>query len=252
MTFDERLTTPDASGPTRAAPSIADRATALIEVLVCSDYPTQFALATLFGALGFRPFDAHGTLQVGYVVWLSLLDACLLVGLIVALLAAHGERPSEVFFGGRPAARELSTGVPMIVIALGLGIAVLAPIQHFAPWLHTVPHNPLEALMRSPRNALLFAGVVIVAGGIREEVQRAFILHRFEQSLGGGAIGVVLSSAAFGAGHLLQGADAAIATGVLGAFWGIVYLRRRSILAPMVSHAGFDLLQIAQALAMGY
>jgi membrane protease YdiL (CAAX protease family) len=93
---------------------------------------------------------------------------------------------------------------------------------------------------------------VIVAGGIREEIQRAFLLHRFEQWLGGGGVGVLVTSVAFGAGHLIQGVDAAIATGLLGAFWGVVYLRRRSIVAPMISHAGFDLLQIAfQFLAVG-
>jgi membrane protease YdiL (CAAX protease family) len=32
----------------------------------------------------------------------------------------------------------------------------------------------------------------------------------------------------------------------MGAFWGVVYLRRRSCVAPMVSHGGFDLLQVAQ------
>ena len=40
----------------------------------------------------------------------------------------------------------------------------------------------------------------------------------------------------------------ALATGLLGAFWGAIYLRRRSAIAPMVSHAGFDLLQILQFL----
>jgi NhaP-type Na+/H+ and K+/H+ antiporter len=59
-------------------------------------------------------------------------------------------------------------------------------------------------------------------------------------------VGVIVTSVAFGAGHLLQGYDAAIATGLLGALWGVVYLRRRSAVAPMVSHAGFDLLQIVQ------
>jgi membrane protease YdiL (CAAX protease family) len=93
--------------------------------------------------------------------------------------------------------------------------------------------------------------VVIVAGGIREEIQRAFLLRRFEQWLGGGAIGVITTSIAFGGGHLLQGVDAAIATGMLGAFWGLVYINRRSVVAPMVSHAGFDLLQILQFLALG-
>jgi membrane protease YdiL (CAAX protease family) len=87
---------------------------------------------------------------------------------------------------------------------------------------------------------------VLVAGGVREEIQRAFLLHRFEVWLGGGAVGVMVTSVAFGAGHLLQGYDVAIVTGLLGAFWGVVYLRRRSAVAPMVSHAGFDLLQILQ------
>ena len=51
-------------------------------------------------------------------------------------------------------------------------------------------------------------------------------------------------STACGLGHLLQGRDAAITTGVLGAFWAIVYLRRRSSIAPMVSHAGFHALEV--------
>ena len=61
----------------------------------------------------------------------------------------------------------------------------------------------------------------------------------------------MVTSVAFGAGHLMQGTDAALATGLLGAFWGVVYLRRRSAVAPMVSHAGFNLLQIVQFLTTG-
>jgi len=88
-------------------------------------------------------------------------------------------------------------------------------------------------------------------GYVREEIQRAFLLHRFEEWLGGRAVGVIVTSAAFGAGHGLQGVDAGVATGLLGAFWGVIYLRRRSAVAPMVSHAGFDLLQIVQFLIAG-
>jgi membrane protease YdiL (CAAX protease family) len=64
-------------------------------------------------------------------------------------------------------------------------------------------------------------------------------------------VGLVVTSVAFGFGHLIQGVDAAVATALLGAFWGMVYLRRRSTVAPMVSHAGFDLLQIVQVIAVG-
>jgi membrane protease YdiL (CAAX protease family) len=34
-------------------------------------------------------------------------------------------------------------------------------------------------------------------------------------------------------------------TAGLGAIWGAVYLRRRSLVAPAVCHAAFDLIQVA-------
>jgi membrane protease YdiL (CAAX protease family) len=230
-------------------PPLAGRVVAAIEVLLCSDFLTQFALGGTLAALGYQPY-VNGRLSVWYVVGLSLGDAILLVALILVLLYAHGERPRNVLFGGRPIAPDVVAGVPMIFAALGIGLVVLLTIQRFIPGLHTVEQNPLQALLRSPRDAWLFALVLIAAGGVREEIQRAFLLHRFEVWLGGPLVGVIVTSAAFGAGHVLQGADAAITTGVLGAFWGIIYLRRRSCVAPMVSHAGFDLIQIVQFLSV--
>jgi membrane protease YdiL (CAAX protease family) len=232
-------------------PPLAQRIVALIEVLLCSDYPTQAALAATFAFLGYGPYAANGDLRVGFVVALSLLDTALLGGLIVFFLYAHGERPRDVFLGRRRVSHEARFGVPLIFVALTMGIIILATIQQYVPSLHTVEKNPLQALIRTPRDAWLFALVVVVAGGVREELQRAFLLHRFEVWLGGGTVGLAVASLAFGAGHLIQGVDAAIATGTLGAFWGIVYLRRRSVVAPVVSHSGFNLLQILQFLVTG-
>ena len=41
-----------------------------------------------------------------------------------------------------------------------------------------------------------------------------------------------------------------IATGLLGFVWGLVYIARRSIVAPMVSHAAFNLTQLLKHLAL--
>jgi membrane protease YdiL (CAAX protease family) len=179
----------------------------------------------------------------------SLLDTVAVVGLVVLFLRAHGERPRDVLVGERRVAAEAAVGIPLIVMALAIAFTVVLAARQLMPSLHTVETNPLQGLLGSRRNAWLFAFVVIVAGGIREEIQRAFALHRFDVWLGGGTAGVIVTSIAFGAGHLIQGADAALATGLLGAFWGVVYLARRSAVAPIVSHAGFDLLQIAAFLA---
>jgi len=241
--------TPDTqtSGPT---PTLAERAAALLEVLICSDYPTQVALAATFAAFGLRP-KAGGAFSLGYVAAISLLDSVVLIGLIIFFLRARGESPREVLFGRLPVRAELRAGVPLIFAASAVAVLLMLAMQLVAPWLHTVPHNPLQDLVRTPKDAALFAVVLIVAGGIREEVQRAFLLRRFERWLGGPRVGLVVTSVAFGAGHFVQGADAMVATAALGAFWGSVYLRRRSVGAPVVSHAGFNVLQVAQYLAFG-
>jgi membrane protease YdiL (CAAX protease family) len=216
-----------------------------LEVVLCSDVPTQLALSALFLHLGFRPFRPEGDFDIHYVAPLLLTDTLLLVGLILLLLRSHGERAADVFFGRRPWLPELRAAIFMVFGAFAIAIAVMVGVSLLAPWLHTVERNPLEGLLQVPDDAALFAIVVVIAGGIREEVQRAFVLRRFERWLGGPAVGVIVSSVAFGSGHLVQGADAAVATGLLGAYWGVSYLRRRSIVAPVVSHAIFNVLQIA-------
>jgi membrane protease YdiL (CAAX protease family) len=239
------LPDPESPAPTNSSRhQIVARLVAVLEVLICSDYPTQFALGATLFAMGYKPFGPAGQLQVAYVAWLSLLDAAVLVGLILLFLYSHGERPGEVLFGRRAPAGEIVYAVGLTGLALAIGIGAMLAIQYLAPALHSVQQNPLETLLHSRRNVWLFGFVVLVAGGIREEIQRAFLLHRFDVWLGGGTVGVVVTSVAFGSGHLLQGYDAAIVTGLLGALWGVVYLRRRSAMAPMVSHAAFDLLQI--------
>lgn len=242
---DPELLVPD----TAPAPTASERALAVLEVLICSDYPTQLALAATFAAFGFMPMH-NGALSLPYVAAVSLADSVLLVGLIVFFIRARGESPRQVLFGSGPIIPELRAGVPLLFVAFGIAIVIMLGAQLAAPWLHTVPDNPLKDLVDSPMDAVVFALVLIVAGGVREEVQRAFLLGRFERWLGGARTGLVVSSLLFGAGHFLQGADAAVATTVLGAFWGAVYLRRRSIGAPIVSHAGFNLVQILQFLVL--
>ena len=160
-------------------------------------------------------------------------------------------RVSEVFLGGRSVVGEAVAGVPLIFAALAIGIGILTLLRMVAPGLHDVEQNPLEALIATPRDAALFAVVVVIAGGIREELQRAFVLRRFERQLGGPIVGVIVASAVFGAGHRVQGVDAAIATALLGAFWAVVYLRRRSSVAPLVSHAGFNSIEVLRIAIVG-
>ena|SRR5436190_5198814 len=234
------------SEPSALSPERDPRAriVALIEVLLCSGYPTQIAIGATMSAFGFVAESSPGHYRIGFIVAISMADSIAVIGLVLLFLRTHGERPRDVLLGDRPPLGEALAGLPLVIAALGIAALALTVIQQLAPTLHNVEKNPLQELMTSPLGAALFVLVALVAGGLREEIQRAFLLHRFDACLGGGTIGVVVTSVAFGAGHLIQGVDAAVATGLLGAFWGSIYLRRRSMVAPLVSHAGFDVLQI--------
>ena len=220
------------------------RLAAILEILVCSGLPTQLAIAGVLSAFGITPYHGGRELSTRYVFAVSLLDAVALVGLVLWFLHVHGERFRTVMLGGRPVAAEALRGILQVPVVFLIVVAVLLTIQHTLPWLHNVDKNPFEGLIRTRTDALLFTVVAVVGGGIREEVQRAFILHRFEQHLGGARVGLVVSSVAFGLGHVIQGRDVAVATAVLGAFWGAMYLRRRSIGSTVVSHSGFNAAEI--------
>lgn len=242
----------DPAAPARADPVPGRVAPALVEVVLCSGFPTQLVLSALLAAAGFAALAPTGEPSFGYVVALTLLDVVVVVGLVAAFLRARNESVRELLLGARPPQREAALGVlltpPIVVAAIG-GFLLLGWL---APGLRNVPDNPFEAMLGTPGRALLFTLVVVLAGGFREELQRAFILRRFDQHLqhlGGGWLGLAVFSVAFGLGHFIQGWDTVVVTGALGVLWGALYLTRGSAVAAMVSHVGFNLTQIALALA---
>ena len=227
-----------------------ERLGAAIEAFICSGFPTQLFLVWVLLGFGIPLELPDQSLSPIAVFLVSLLDTVLVTGLVVMFLRAHRESPRDVLFGHRRILREVGLGLLLIPVVFLIVVAIVALILQFAPSLRNVPVNPLEGLMRSRGDTIVFALVAMIAGGLREEIQRGFIIHRFDGFLGGGSVGVIVYSMLFGLGHYPQGWDASIATACLGATWGVVYLRRRSIVAPVVSHAGFNLAQIVKALAL--
>ncbi|MCA1583827.1 MAG: CPBP family intramembrane metalloprotease [Acidobacteria bacterium] len=226
-----------------------ERRRALLEVLVCSGYPTQLVLALVLRLAGVIPIDDSGRLSASFVFALSMLDAIVLMSLVLYFLRRSGQSPTALFLGSRSVPRELGLGVLLLPLTFGLVFGLLGLVHAVAPDLRNVPQNPLEALLATRAGFIALIAVALVAGGLREELQRAFLLHRFEHHLGGRTIGLVVTSVGFGLGHTLQGWDAAIATGALGFLWGALYMARRSTVAPIVNHALFNGTELIGAFA---
>jgi membrane protease YdiL (CAAX protease family) len=234
------------AGDLRRRTLAIERIGAFVEVFLCSGFPTQLLVFAALTQFGLSSKSADGGLAPAFIVVWALTDMVLVLGLVYVFLRAHGEPVRDFVLGERRASTEITLGVMLIPVAFAVVIVVLAAVLLLRPSLNNVPVNPFERMLQTPRDAAIFALVVMFAGGVREEVQRGFIIRRFDQYLGGGLLGIGIYSVVFGLGHIEQGYAASIATGTLGAVWGFVYYSRRSIVAPMISHAGFNLGQLVK------
>jgi membrane protease YdiL (CAAX protease family) len=255
----------DAPAETTTVPSPTEAATATRipawwaatqTFLVCG-IPTGFLVFAALILSG-TPITTEGSglefdtskISLEFFATSSLLDTALVAILIRIFLALSGENSRDVFLGRRKVWREAGWGIVLIPVLWVSVIALVYAIGRLVPGLHNVETNPLQHYMDTPLRAGVFILVVILAGGVREELQRGFILHRFDQSLGGARVGLVVFGIVFGLLHTPQGFDVAIAVGLMGVLWGLIYIRRGSVVAPMVSHAGFDAAQVLQQLLL--
>jgi membrane protease YdiL (CAAX protease family) len=249
---DLAVPAPDVPVPAGPAVPVAVRASpiprwlAIIEVIAVSGVPTGLLVATtLMLATNMTAF-VDGGLSLEFLATYMLLDTALVALLIRVFLELAGEDSRTVFIGRRPVWGEMWRGLALVPVMFAAVTAVVLTLRALMPWLHTVKVSPLEQYMNNPLDASIFLVVVVLGGGVREELQRAFVLQRFEQSLGGIKVGLISFSILFGLLHWDQGGDVAIAIGLLGLFWGVLYIRRKSAVMGMTNHAGFNALQVLQ------
>ncbi len=146
---DARMPVVEEPGTALPAPTpLRDRLVAIVEVTLCSGFPTQLGLIVLFTLVAAAPVTAAGQLSLSYVVVLSLADAALVLLLVWLLLRAHAERPVAAFVGTRGFGGEVLLGIGLVPAALLIVAVTFGILVQIAPWLHNVPENPLEALIR--------------------------------------------------------------------------------------------------------
>lgn len=175
-----------------------------------------------------------------YLFSLMVLEATYSLMVVVFLLKLRGEKGASIGWSLTRPRKEVVIGlltVPFLFLCtLLLGLF----FQTFFPQ-YVSSTNPLLELIQTRQDLLFFVISSIYVGGIKEEVQRAFVLVRFEQYLGGIAVGLAVWSLFFGYGHMIQGVNNAIGAGFLGLIFGILFIWRRNLVAPIISHALFDI-----------
>jgi membrane protease YdiL (CAAX protease family) len=129
-----------------------------------------------------------------------------------------------------------------IAIAFGFWIAALFVLSLVA---HAVGSNGMSQAARllapqGPFESLLWVALAVTAGICEETIFRGYLQRQFVAWTRSAAIGVLLSAALFGAGHLYQGAKATVVIGVYGLMFGILAEARQNLRPGIITHAWHD------------
>jgi membrane protease YdiL (CAAX protease family) len=222
-----------AASPARPAP-----ARAVLEIGLCSGIPTTLTVQGVFLWLG---LDAHAILgSAKLIATFIFFESTLLLSLIFVFQRLRSATIKDLGLIPISFKRELALGLAIVPMLFLLNMLVSGVFQKFFPRFSS-PRNPLLELIQTRADLILFMLLALWAGGIKEELQRAFILDRFKLQFSAPLLGLFLWSFAFGAGHALQGVDSAVGAGLYGLIFGAVYLWRRCIFGPVVAHSVYDI-----------
>jgi uncharacterized protein len=214
-----------------------DRLQALFEVILLAGL-----ISSILAALPFMRGESGREALLANVRVISLylaLETAITFLFLWLVMRAHRETLIGLGLRWQRWRSDLLLGLALVPVLFGVNILVSVVFQVFFPKLF-LDHNPLTELIRTPQDLALFVAAAWLAGGIKEEVQRAFILRRFETYLGGAGLGLVIWSINFGLGHYVQGVQGMVTAGTLGLIFGIAYLVRGNLIVPIIAHGAYD------------
>ena len=232
---------PDSVGTvTRNGLSAGERIAAAFEVLTVA-LAGSFFSQIAFSSLGYSGGDILAEARLLFFFLISEATVSLILIYLFLRLRRENLRTLGLKLEeGWPEAWTGIVSVPFLFLATHF---VGLSFQSFFPEFVST-HNPILDLLRSKGDLTLFLISSFYVGGLKEEIQRAFVLVRFERFLGGIWRGLILWSLFFGIGHQTQGVDKAVGAGVLGLLFGLLYIWRRRLTGPVLAHTLFDVITL--------
>lgn len=165
---------------------------------------------------------------------------------VVALYAFVARRSPAVGVEPVPGSRrkEAAIGLAVVVAFATLQLAVVIPLTGGAERSDVVAN--LAQLDGTVAGLVGFLGLAVL-GAVAEEIfVRGVFLPSVEAVAGGTTVGtavaVALTTVLFALGHGYQGWAGIVDTGLFGGLGlSLLYVWRRSLIAPVVAHAGWNL-----------
>ncbi len=172
-----------------------------------------------------------------------MLSELALVFLVLYFLWRNSENLSRVGWISKGVLKELILGIVLFVPFVYLLSYVDSGLNSLG--IPTQKGHIPSFLQPAGISQDIIAGVLVVVVAISEEtIFRGYLILRFKSVTGSAAVAVIVSTIIFAAGHGYEGTGGVIIVGLMGAIFALIYLWRKSIVAPVVMHFIQDFIAI--------
>jgi uncharacterized protein len=140
--------------------------------------------------------------------------------------------------GGSAALRSSLVG-----LVVGLSLALIAPVltARGRAFVRSAAGEAGALLPANGRERAWFVAVALTAGVCEELLYRGFLFFFLARFVPSATVAVIVSAVVFGAAHAYQGRGGVVATALLGACLGGLYVWTGSLWPPIALHALIDL-----------
>lgn len=194
----------------------------------------------------FYPGFASGLIESTQHIPYMFATGVFFVLAVTLLLHLSGETYGDIGFSRHDTLRQLGLGCLSGVLIFILNTFIVNTVVDALLPRALAEGVDMSKLFGDISSLPVLILLALFKGGFQEELWRIFILTRFERLFGrsGLLVALILSSVVFGTGHLYQGVGGMIEATVRGLLRALVYLRRRSALEVVSSHAVYDVISM--------
>lgn len=173
----------------------------------------------------------------------TILRDLALVSLILFFLWRNREAITQIGWTFKNGWKDIILGV-VLFIPVFFGAAFLDNLLQAAGFSAPATPQPSFLTAQGPLQFLLAFVLVVVVALAEETIFRGYLILRFQALLSSPAAAVVLSAFVFSLGHGYEGTSGVITVGTMGAVFAVVYLWRKSLVAPITMHFLQDFLGV--------
>jgi len=176
----------------------------------------------------------------------TFITAILAIICVTLLLRLSKEKYHDIGFKKDNLLKQVRNGILFGLIIFILDTFLISPVINALLPATSAQGIDMSKLFSNTSYTIIFLLIGLFKGGFSEELWRVFILTRFEKVFGkpGLIFALILSSVIFGLGHLYQGLSGLISISIIGFFYALVYLRKRSAVEAILAHSTENIISI--------